>query len=268
MENTYSTHEQTSNIQNEDDSNMNPVRLTRISRTTLQPSNSLNRKKEEELNKINETLPIKGTISYFNFKLVLIGNVSVGKSAIIRRFINNEFTDKYVCTIGTELSKKSLLIGSNKQANLLVWDTCGQEKYRNVTRQYFRGTHAVLLVFDLTDHKSFNDLNAWYEEAINYISVEGCLFFVLGNKSDLEDKIAVKKQTIKNFVKKNPNIKRYFEISALTGHNIDLSFDKISQYLIMKFSGEEINRNMKEYHENLKLVRNNNNNNNQRKGCC
>ena len=267
-----STHEESSKIQNEEDSNTCPGRVTRITRTTLQPPDSSKKKSNEnfqieyqENNKNNETLPTKNTITAFNFKVVLIGNVAVGKSSIIKRFIHNEFNKTYFCTIGTELSNKSLLIGENKKVNLYIWDTCGQEKFRTVTRQYYRDTQAIILVFDLTNEKSFNDLESWLEEAINYINNTKCLFFVLGNKSDEKDKIVVENEEIKNFVRKNPRIKKYFEISAFNGHNIDLVFDKISQHLVLKFSGEEINKNMNEYKKNLKLE---NNNKKKDSGCC
>ena len=269
-----STHEESSKMPNDEESNnIEQGGVTRITRATLAP-NAIRQKskenmiKEEEENnhKNNETLPIKRTIVTFNFKIVLIGNVSVGKSSIIKRFVHNEFNKKYLCTIGTELSKKSLLIGENKKVNLSIWDTCGQEKFRTVTRQYYRDTQAILLVFDLTNEKSFNDLDSWFEEALNYINITKCLFFVFGNKSDESDKIVIHKEQIKNYLS-NPKIKKYFEVSAFNGHNIDLAFDKICQYLIMKFSGEEINKNMKKYKQNLKLE---NDNKNQKKdvGCC
>jgi len=198
MENSgnNSTHDKSSNIQNEIDSNMSPGRVTRVTRTTLPPANFNHQKFDpnfilDENNKNNESLPIKGNISNFNFKIVLIGNVAVGKSSIIKRFIHNDFNKSYLCTVGTELSRKSLLIGGNKRANLLIWDTCGQEKFRAVTRQYYRDTHAIILVFDLTNGKTFKDLNSWLEEAINYINNTKCLFFVLGNKSDETEKIVV-----------------------------------------------------------------------------
>jgi len=266
-----STHEQSSNIPNEEELNMYPGRVTRVTRTTLQPP-KLNRQKSEpnfildENNKNNESLPIKGNISTFNFKIVLIGNVAVGKSSIIKRFIHNEFNKSYLCTVGTELSRKSLLIGGNKRANLFIWDTCGQEKFRTVTRQYYRDTQAIILVFDLTNGKTFKDLNSWLEEAIDYINNTKCLFFVLGNKSDETEKIVVTNEQIKSFLKKNPKIKKYYEVSAFNGHNIDLTFDKISQYLIMKFSGEEINKNMNKYQNKINLQVNDNND--KKTGCC
>ena len=165
--------EESSNIPNEEKSNFYQDPVSRISMypgpyNQNSKNNFIIENPEKNINKNNETLPIKRTISTFNFKIVLIGNVSVGKSSIIKRFINNEFNNTYICTVGTELSKKSLLIEENKLINLFIWDTCGQERFRTVTRQYYRDTEAILLVFDLTNEKSFNDLYSWLEEAINY----------------------------------------------------------------------------------------------------
>ena len=269
-----STHEESSKLQNEEDANQYPDRVTRITRTTLtNPFIPTHKDKdnflvdENQNNKNNETLPTKITISTFNFKIVLIGDVSVGKSSIIKRFVHNEFNKAYLCTVGTELSRKSLFIGKNKKANLFIWDTCGQERFRTVTRQYYRDTQAILLVFDLTNEKTFNDLNSWLEEAINYINNTKCLFFLFGNKSDEKEKIVVNNAQIKHFLRKNPEIKKYFEVSAFNGHNIDLAFDKISQHLVIKFSGEEINKNMKAFKKNM-LLEKEDQNTQKDVGCC
>ena len=132
--------EESSNIPNEEKSNFYQDPVSRISMypgpyNQNSKNNFIIENPEKNINKNNETLPIKRTISTFNFKIVLIGNVSVGKSSIIKRFINNEFNNTYICTVGTELSKKSLLIEENKLINLFIWDTCGQERFRTVTRQ-------------------------------------------------------------------------------------------------------------------------------------
>ena len=265
-----STHEESSKMQGEEDSNSNQY-PNRITRTTLQVPNYPQMKHkntfkigEKDKNKNNETLPIKRTIATFNFKVVIIGNVSVGKSSIIKRFISNEFSSDYKCTIGTESFIKSLFISENKKVNLKIWDTCGQEKFRTVTRQYYHDTQAILLVFDLTNEKSFNDLDSWLDEAINYISDQKCLFFLLGNKSDENDKIVIDNEQITKFLQKNHKIKRYFDVSALNGHNIDLCFDKISQYLAQKFGGEEINKNLK----NLQKLEKEKTKKNNKSGCC
>ena len=213
------------------------------------------------------TLPIKSTIINFNFKLIFIGDVSVGKSSIIKRYINNTFNSEYTCTIGTDLSKKILTIGENKRVNLFIWDTCGQEKFRSVTRQYYRDSQAIILVFDLTDSKTFIDLSSWLSEAVNYINNKNCIFFLFGNKNDEKEKRQVSNNDIKDFLRKNHRIKKYFEVSALSGHNIELSFDKICQFLVIQYQGDEIN---KEYNRK-KLSSNNLTNNkirNEKGNCC
>ena len=269
-----SIYEESSKFQNEEESNQYPGRDTRITRTTLTNPFISNYKDKEnflfdenEDNKNNKTFNTKVIISTFNFKIVLIGNVAVGKSSIIKRFIHNEFNKTYLCTVGTELSRKSLFIGKKKKANLFIWDTCGQERFRTVTRQYYRDTQAILLVFDLTNEKSFKDLKSWLEEAINYINNNKCLFFLFGNKSDEKEKIVINNDKIKHFLRKNPEIKKYVEISAFNGHNIDLAFDKISQHLVIKFSGEEINKNMKAFKKNV-IIEKEEENTQKDVGCC
>ena len=213
------------------------------------------------------TLPIKYTIINFNFKLIFIGDISVGKSSIIKRYINNSFNSEYKCTIGTELSKKTLIVGENKKVNLFIWDTCGQEKFRSVTRQYYIDSQAIILVFDLTNNQTFNNLSSWLEEAVSYINNKNCLFFLLGNKNDEKDKREVSYIDIKNFLKKHHRIKKYFEVSALSGHNIELSFDKICNFLVIQYQGDEIN---KEYKRKQLSSKNLSNNiiKNKKESCC
>jgi len=250
-----STIEESSKLPYNEPQNIRKERIT--TRITLQPPNTDSKKHKnletQYINKNNESLPIKRNISVYNFKLVLIGNVSVGKSSIIKRYISNEFNKSYFCTIGTELFKKELFVGENKKVNLFIWDTCGQERFRTVTRQYYRNTQAILLVFDLTNEKSFTDLDSWFQEASNYINDKNCLFFLLGNKYDETKLIKIDNNIIKEFMRKYPTIIKYFEVSACNGHNINNAFEKISQYLVKQFRGEEINKTMKEYKNNLKL---------------
>ena len=261
MDNTeyISTLEESSKIESQRES----VGYTNsLTRTTLQQNANMEKGIKGSVNSniemikktlfpVNESLPIKNNISNFDFKVVLIGNVSVGKSSIIKRFASNEFNQEYICTIGTELSQKTLILSPTKFVNLFIWDTCGQERFRSVTRQYYRDTQAILLVFDLTNKKSFYDLQSWYDEAIDYVNDERCNLFLLGNKSDEKDNIEIEEKDIKNFMKQNLKIKKYYEVSAFNGHNIDLAFDKIAQYLILTFRDEEINKNIKVYKMNL-----------------
>ena len=269
-----STHEESSKIESEKGQNdyINII----SNRLSVQNNNHIIQNKlkdiinaQNELSnnkmKLNETLPVKNNIPIYKFKIVLIGNISVGKSSIIKRFVNNEFDEEYVCTIGTELSKKSLLVGQNKMLELFIWDTCGQEKYRSITRQYYAKAHTILLVFDLTSEKAFDDLQSWYEEALEYINDAKCMFFLLGNKSDLKEEIKINEEDIRAFMKKNQKIKQYFEVSALNGHNIDLSFDKIGNHLLSTYEFEKINMDV---YKNLYLKIKKNDNDANKEKCC
>jgi len=269
-----STHEESSKIESEKGQNdyINII----SNRLSVQNNNHIIQNKlkdiinaQNELSnnkiKLNETLPVKNNIPIYKFKIVLIGNISVGKSSIIKRFVNNEFDEEYVCTIGTELSKKSLLVSQNKMLELFIWDTCGQEKYRSITRQYYAKAHTILLVFDLTSEKAFDDLQSWYEEALEYINDAKCMFFLLGNKSDLKEEIKINEEDIRAFMKKNQKIKQYFEVSALNGHNIDLSFDKIGNHLLITYEIEKINMDV---YKNLYLKIKKNDNDANKEKCC
>ena len=269
-----STHEESSKIESEKGQNdyINII----SNRLSVQNNNHIIQNKlkdiinaQNELSnnkiKLNETLPVKNNIPIYKFKIVLIGNISVGKSSIIKRFVNNEFDEEYVCTIGTELSKKSLLVSQNKMLELFIWDTCGQEKYRSITRQYYAKAHTILLVFDLTSEKAFDDLQSWYEEALEYINDDKCMFFLLGNKSDLKEEIKINEEDIRAFMKKNQKIKQYFEVSALNGHNIDLSFDKIGNHLLSTYEFEKINMDV---YKNLYLKIKKNDNDANKEKCC
>ena len=214
------------------------------------------------------TLPVKRTIINFNFKLVFIGNVAVGKSSIIKRYIKNTYDEDYICTIGTELSQKSLSIGENNKINLFIWDTCGQERFRSVTKQYYRDAQAILLVFDLTDNKSFNDLSSWIDEAINFTNNKNCMFFLFGNKCDESEKRKVGKNEIKNFMKKYPKVKKYFEVSALKGDYIEIALEKICHFLVILYQGDGINKEVNEYKRKNLSSHNLPNNYNEKNGKC
>ena len=114
----------------------------------------------------------------------------------------------------------------NDAITLQVWDTAGQEKYKGLSKIFYRGTDFCFLVFDLSNKKTFHNINNWKQSCIDsnsYLEKGGILpFILLGNKSDLENH-DVSKEEIKNFCQENDNIK-YFEVSAKNGTQIDVAF--------------------------------------------
>ena len=97
------------------------------------------------------------------FKLLLIGNSSVGKSSLLFRFCENVWDDNFVPTIGVDFKLKTLEV-NGKKVKLQIWDTAGQERFKNITSSYYRGGNGVLVVYDITDRESFENLTSWLIE--------------------------------------------------------------------------------------------------------
>ena len=165
------------------------------------------------------------------FKLILIGDVCVGKSSIMRRYIENSFTKDYRANIGVEFKVKSLVLDSKTGADLQIWDTAGQERYKTITKQYYKGSNGILLVYDITDRKTFSNLNFWIDD-IKMDGPENLVFIIIGNKSDMVDQRKVSTEEGENFAKKNGFL--FKEVSALNGDNISLVFEILSRDLIRK----------------------------------
>ena len=134
------------------------------------------------------------------FKILLAGNTSVGKSSIFLRFVDNIWNDVFVPTIGVDFKIKTLNI-DNKNVKIQIWDTAGEERFRTIISSYYRGAHGILLIFDLTEIESFNNLNNWLAE-IEKNANKNVVKVLIGNKCDLEDKrvISLKKQKILQIV--------------------------------------------------------------------
>ena len=171
------------------------------------------------------------------FKILLIGDSGVGKSSILARFTEDIFCETYISTIGVDFKIKTLEI-DNKSAKLQIWDTAGQERFRTITSSYYRGAHAVLIMFDITDLSSFAHLTDWITEKDRYCR-EDIVFLLVGTKSDKENKRVVTKEMINEMSQKYNA--PYVETSAKDGKNIDEVFKAMSGILVSRFAGTALN---------------------------
>lgn len=159
-------------------------------------------------------------------KICLIGDVGVGKTSLIRRYVMDLFDDKYIATIGTKVSKKEIDFkdpntGAPERVTLLIWDIMGQPSFREVLREaYFYGVQGAIAVCDVTSKESLGELRYWIKAMTSTTGKVPIVF--LGNKCDLRDETRVPFQDLEVFAKKNDSIAMLS--SAKTGYNVEQAF--------------------------------------------
>jgi len=154
------------------------------------------------------------------FKLLLIGDSGVGKSCLLLRFADDTYTDSYISTIGVDFKIRTVDLDT-KTIKLQIWDTAGQERFRTITSSYYRGAHGIIIVYDITDKESFDNVRQWLFEIDRYASENVCKLLV-GNKSDLTNKRAVEYEQAKTFADEL-NIP-FLETSAKNAANVEQAF--------------------------------------------
>ena len=170
-------------------------------------------------------------------KLVMIGDSGVGKTNILSRYINNEFSSITKATVGVEFFS-TIIKKNNKLIKLQIWDTAGQERYKSITSAYYKGAKGAFVVYDITKMKTFNNLDKWITE-LKANGNEDIYIILVGNKLDLEKNREVMTNDVK---RKAEELKvGYFETSALDGSNIEHAFDVIVEEMSKKIPVEDIN---------------------------
>ncbi len=180
------------------------------------------------------------------FRLILVGDFGVGKSSVLNRFINGTFNPKHMSTFGIDFAIRIFEV-NKKSVKLQIWDTAGQERFRVITNSYYRNKDCYILVFDLTNMKTFENLKMWMNEIKMFSGNPNPLFFIIGTKKDLSNNIIMIKENVEQFMKEH-NILGYYETSSKNEISNDNIFQEITKILINN--------------ENIKNMNNNNMNNN------
>ena len=155
------------------------------------------------------------------FKILLLGDSEVGKSCFLMRYSENVFVENYITTIGLDYKLKYVKLDSGKTVKVQLWDTAGQDKYRTIAKNYFKGSHGILLLYDITKQSSYDNIREWIHDIKEEVS-EKAIIFLIGNKIDMTDKRKISKEKGEELAEeyKIP----FFEASAKTGENVDEVF--------------------------------------------
>ncbi len=171
-----------------------------------------------ESEKLPHTIITEDMLTYdLSYKLILIGDTGVGKSCLMLRGTKNEFREDHDITIGVEYGSFSLKL-QDRTVKVLIWDTAGQETFQSVAKVFYKGSHCVFLVYDITKEKTFEKLQVWLKEIRESASGSAILILV-GNMLDLEATRAVSTDRALEF-KKKENIDIFVETSAKSGANV------------------------------------------------
>jgi len=167
------------------------------------------------------------------FKLLLIGDSAVGKSSLLVRFCDEIFQDGNVNLTSVDFKMKSVTV-EGRTIQLQVWDTAGQERFRTITSSFYRGAHGIIVVYDVTDQSSFNNVKLWMQEIQRYASA-GVSRMLVGNKADLDDRRCTSTSTAKEYAD-GLGID-FVETSAKTGQDVDKAFETLATAIVRQQAG-------------------------------
>ena len=170
-------------------------------------------------------------------KLLTLGETEVGKTSIVLRYSDDKFHDNKIATIGIDFKIKIIKKG-DKKIKVSIYDTAGQERFKNIVKHYYKGANGVLLIYDITKRDTFEKLEFWLEDLKeNSDNLNNLFIYLIGNKNDLEERREVDFEEANNFAKEK-NIP-YIEVSAKTGNNIKKLFDEMIKGTLSKIITNE-----------------------------
>ncbi|KAJ1983425.1 GTP-binding protein [Dimargaris verticillata] len=161
----------------------------------------------------------------FLIKLLLIGDSGVGKSCLLLRFSDDSFTPSFITTIGIDFKIRTIEL-DGKRIKLQIWDTAGQERFRTITTAYYRGAMGILLVYDVTDERSFNNIHNWIRNVEQHAN-EGVNRILIGNKCDIDEKKVISKEQGQSLADEYHI--RFLETSAKSNINVDEAFFSLAR---------------------------------------
>ena len=167
------------------------------------------------------------------YKILLLGDSSVGKTCFLMRYTDNTFQEIHMSTIGLDYKLKNVQLDDGKMVKIQIWDTAGQDRFRSITKNYYKGAHGIILIYDITNKKSFENVRTWINQIKEEVS-EKVSIILVGNKIDDEEHRVVATEDGEKIAKELGLM--FFECSAKSGVNIDSTFNELVKKTVENYS--------------------------------
>ena len=192
------------------------------------------------------------------YKILLLGDCAVGKSCLLLRYCDDSFQEAHLTTIGLDFRLKTINLKDDRKVKIQIWDTAGEDRFRSITRNYYKGAKGILLIFDVTDKETFTHVRDWIER-IHEESPEGITICLVGNKIDMNESRVISNEEGKKIADefKIP----YFETSAKS----NIGVEEVFTYLVKEVDTIYMNEHKEEVGRKTVL---NQKTKNKKKKCC
>ena len=187
------------------------------------------------------------------YKVLLLGDSSVGKTCFLKRYIDNTFQDAYLSTIGFDFKFKNVELNNGKTVRVQIWDTAGQERFRTIAKSYYRGAHGILLIYDVTARGTFENIRKWLTQ-IKQEAPKRTSIIIVANKIDCEEREVTKEEGEE--LGKTSGL-TVFEASAKDSINVKESFQDLVEKISETFANISLNSSKLKNEKNVN-----------KKGCC
>ena len=177
----------------------------------------------------------------FEASLITLGDGQVGKTSLIYRYIDDTFTFDYLSTIGIDSKKKIIKLENNEQIKVKIFDTAGQERFRSITSNYIKKANGILLIYSVDNPKSFENIETWYQCISEDDNKNKLPVVLIGNKSDLEEKRQISKETGIDLAEKFGIENHFYETSCKTGENVEKAINDLVNQIYEKFGSKNNN---------------------------
>ncbi|KAG9332051.1 hypothetical protein JZ751_016184 [Albula glossodonta] len=178
------------------------------------------------------------TLWQYQFRIIMLGDSTVGKSSLLKRYTEDLFLDTINQTVGVDFYVHFLEVEPGVRVKLQFWDTAGQERFRSVTRSYYRNSVGCLLVFDLTNRASFEHVQDWHTEVLERVRPHVVLFVLVGHKSDLKEERAVSHEEAERLASQLGA--PYVEASSKTGANVTQAVELLARRVYQGLRSGEV----------------------------